>query len=141
MWCMALVITMSTHTYVVRRLGIGSLARWGFAAGALVACLPALLCSGLLFTVVDIVRRVVEGWRDVGVSVLGQRIALNMVDLLHLQQFLDTLRTIDALGILGILLLGLILAAALGLIVAISFVLLGLFYNLTGRMELELVEK
>ncbi len=130
-----------SHTYVVRRLGIGSLIRWGLVAGAVVACLPALACSALFFSVVSALRSIIEGWRDVGVTLLGQRLALNMVDLLQLQQFLDALRALDAIGVFGILLLSLVLALALGIVVAIALALLGLFYNLTGRMELELVEK
>ncbi len=132
---------MSSHTYVVKQIGIGSMARWGFAAGALVACVPAFMCSALFFAASESIRRIVEGWRDVGVTLLGQRLALNMVDLLHLEQFLNILRAIDALGVLGILLAGLILVALLGLFVALAFVLLGLLYNLTGRMELTMVEK
>ncbi|MGB8647474.1 MAG: hypothetical protein WCF84_19735 [Anaerolineae bacterium] len=130
-----------SHTYIVKHLGIGSLARWGLIAGALVACLPALACSALVFTMVATVRRIVEGWRDVGITVLGQRLGLNMVDLLQLQPFLDALRAVDALGVFGILLIGFAVAVALGVIVAITFALVGLFYNLTGRMELELAEK
>ncbi len=90
--------------------------------------------------VVAAVRRVVEGWRDVGVSFLGQRLSLNMLDLLHLQSFAEVLRNLAGLGVFGILLLALALAALLGLIVALALVLLGLFYNLTGRLELDLQE-
>ncbi len=132
---------MSRHTYVVERLGIGSLARWGFAAGALVACFPAFACSGLFFVAVAAAHRTIESWRDVGVTLLGQRLALNMVDLLRLQYLLDWLRALDALGVLGILLLGMVFAAGLGALVALSFALLGLFYNFSGRMELTLIEK
>ncbi len=132
---------MSTHTYVVKRIGIGSLAWWGFVAGALVACVPMLLCSFSFFTLIGTARRIVEGWRDVGISILGQRIGLNMVDLLHLDQLLNTLRAADAVGILGILFLGLVLIALAGLLVAASLALLGLLYNLAGRMELTMVEK
>ncbi len=132
---------MATHSYVIKRLGIASLARWGFAAGALVACLPAFACSAIFFTAAAALRAIVEGWRDVGISFLGQRLSLNLVQLLQLQSFADTLRTLAGLGVFGILVLWLALAAALGLIVALVLILLGLFYNLTGRLELELAEK
>ena len=112
---------MSTHTYVVKGLGIGSLARWGFAVGALVACLPAFMCSLIAFAVSRSVHRIVEGWQDVGVTFIGQRLSLNMVDLLHLGQFLNVLRALDALGVFGILLLGMLLVALLGLLFALSF--------------------
>ncbi len=132
---------MNSRTYIIKRLGLGSLARWGFAAGALVACLPAFACSAIFFTVVAAVRRIVESWRDVGISFFGQRLSLNLIDLLQLQSFADTLRTFSGLGVFGILLLWFALAAALGLIVAVVLILLGLFYNFTGRLELELAEK
>ncbi len=132
---------MAAHSYVIKRLGIASLARWGFAAGALVACLPAFACSAIFFTVVAAVRRVVEGWRDVGIDFLGQRLSLNLVQLLQLQSLADTLRSLAGWGVFGILILWLALAAALGLVVALAVILLGLFYNLTGRLELELAEK
>ncbi len=132
---------MVSHSYVIKRLGLASLARWGFAAGALVACLPAFACSALFFTVAAGLRRVVEGWRDVGIEFFGQRLSLDLVRLLQLQSFADTLRSLAGLGVFGILALWLALAAALGLIVALTLLLLGLFYNLTGRLELELAEK
>lgn len=132
---------MNSHTYVVRRLGLGSLVRWGFAAGALVACCPALALSALLFIVTASLHRVVEGWRDVGISLLGQRLSLDLVELLHLQKFLDLLRAADALGVFGILLAGLTLSLVLGFVVAFALALLGVFYNATGRLELEVQEK
>jgi hypothetical protein len=132
---------VNSRTFVIRRLGITSLARWGFVAGALVACLPAFACSALFFSVVAAVRRALEGWRDVGLTFLGQRLSLDLIQLLHLQTFADALNSLAALGVFGILLLWLMFAAALGLVVALSFMLLGLFYNLTGKLELELAEK
>ncbi len=132
---------MPSRSYVIKRLGIGSLARWGFVAGALIACLPASVCSVIFFSIAAALRRLVETWRDVGVTVLGQRYSLDFVQLLQLRSFVDALRGIDALGILGILLLALVLAVAMGIVVGLSLVLLGVFYNFTGRLELELAEK
>ncbi len=132
---------MASHTFVITRLGIASLARWGFAAGALVACLPALACSALFFSITAATHRVIESWRDVGFSLLGQWLSLDLIQLLHLQTFANALNSLTALGVFGILLLWLVLAAALGLVVALAFILLGLFYNFTGRLELELAEK
>ncbi len=132
---------MPTRSYVIKRIGISALARWGFVAGALVACFPAFGCSAIFFSVTAAVRGMVEGWRDVGLTVLGQRLSLDFVQLLHLNSFAQALSDINALGVLGILLLALVLALAVGVVVALSFVLLGVFYNLTGHLELELAEK
>jgi hypothetical protein len=132
---------LPTRSYVIKRIGISALARWGFVAGALVACFPAFACSAILFSITAAVRRIVEGWRDVGLTVLGQRLSLDFIQLLNLNNFDQALSSINALGVLGILLLALVLAFAMGVVVALSFVLLGVFYNFTGRLELELAEK
>lgn len=132
---------MPSRSYVIKRLGIGSFARWGFVTGSLVACLPAFACSAIFFSIVAALHRLVEAWREVGVTILGQRFTLDFVQLLQLRSFADALRSIEALGVLGILLLALVLATALGLVVALSFGLLGVFYNLAGRLEIELAEK
>ena len=131
---------MNSRSFVIRRFGIASLARWGFVAGALVACLPALLCSAIFFTITESVRRVVQSWREVGVDFLGQRVRFDFVELLHLQNFSDALNQVDALGLFGILLVALCLALALGLFVGLVLILLGLFYNATGRIRIELTE-
>jgi hypothetical protein len=131
---------MSTRAFVIRRFGIGSLASWGFVIGALAACLPAFLCSAIFFTLTSTVQRIVTSWRDVGISFLGQRLSLNFVDLLRLQNFYDALNTITALGWFGILLLALGIAALLGIFVALAFALFALLYNVTGRIKIELTE-
>jgi hypothetical protein len=132
---------LPTRSYVIKRIGISALARWGFAAGALVACFPAFGCSAIFFFITAAVHRIAEGWRDVGLTVLGQRLSLDFIQLLHLNSFAEALSSINGLGVLGILLLALVLALAMGVVVALSFVLLGVFYNLTGHLELELAEK
>ncbi len=132
---------MNSRTYVITHLGIASLARWGFAAGAIVACLPAFACSAVFFSILTAIFHTVESWHDVGLSFLGQRLSFDLVQALQLQSLVDLLQKLSALGVLGILLLWLGIAAAIGLIVALSFILLGLFYNFTGRLELQLAEK
>ncbi len=132
---------MNSRTYVITRLGIGSLARWGFAAGAVVACLPTFACSAVLYSILTAIYHVVAGWHDVGITFFGQRLSLDLVQELQLQPLVDLLQKLSGLGLFGILLFWLGLASAIGLIVALSFVLLGLFYNLTGRLELQLAEK
>jgi hypothetical protein len=132
-----------TRAFVIRRFGLGPLAQWGFIAGALVACLPAFVCSWFFFTLVQVLRGLLASWRDVGFDVLGQRISFNLVELLKLQDALQALTNIAAFGVLGIVLLALFMAAALGVFGAIVMALLGAFYNATGRLRIELepVEK
>lgn len=132
---------MPTHSYVIRRFGLASLARWGFTAGVLVACLPAFTCSALFFSITSEVYRIVGGWHDIGLTILGQRLSLDFIQLLQLDQFADGLKTIQAFGVVGILLLAVVIAAAMGIIVALSFALLGALYNFSGRLKIELVDE
>lgn len=132
---------MSTRSYVVKRIGLGSLARWGFLAGALVACLPGFACSTVFFWLTSSVYRVIEGWRDVGLTFVGQRLSLDLVQLLQLGALDDALKAVQTLGVFGILTLALLIAVMLGITVALSLVLLGVFYNLTGRLKVELAEE
>lgn len=99
------------------------------------------MCSGLFFTAVSALYGILQSWRDVGVSILGQRLSLNMIDLLHLRPLFDLLATLAGLGVFGILLGALALAAALGVVLALAMGLVGILYNLSGRMEIEVAEK
>lgn len=128
---------MKRRSLVIRRVGLGSLARWGFVAGALAACLPALACSWLLFTVTAGLRTLIAGWRDFGFEILGQRLSLNLVDLLNLQQVYDALTNISSLGVFGILLVAFGAALLLGGFAALVAAALGGLYNATGRVRIE----
>ncbi len=129
---------MSPRTYTLRRIGLGSLFRWGLVGGVVVACLPGLVCSTVLFSVARSLGDLLASWRDVGITVLGQRVALNLIDLLHLNDFYNLLLQLAGFGVFGILLLTILLALALGIFSGVVLLLLGLFYNLTGRIDVEL---
>jgi uncharacterized protein (DUF58 family) len=51
------------------------------------------------------------------------------------------IRQVDALGVFGLLLVALLLAVAFGAMFALAFGLLGIFYNLTGRVQVEVDEQ
>lgn len=131
---------MQTRQVIIRRFAIGPLAQWGFVAGLLIACLPAFVCSWALFAVVNAARNLIVGWSDVGVDLLGQRLSVNLVEVLSLQDLLGKLNGVAGLGVFGILLVALLLAGMLGVFGAIVLTLLGMFYNTTGRVRLELQE-
>jgi len=131
---------LNSRLVVIRRFAIGPLAQWGFVAGALVACLPAFVCSSILFSAVTALRGLISGWRDVGFEVLGQRISFNLVQVLNLSDLLQALTTIAGFGIFGVVILSFGLAAVLGIFGAVVLTALGLFYNATGRVQLELEE-
>jgi hypothetical protein len=131
---------MQTRALIIKRFALGPLAQWGFVAGVLIACLPAFLCSWIFFTLIQSLRGMIAGWRDVGFEILGQRLSFNIVEMLNLQEALQTLTSIAGFGVFGILLLALVVAALLGLFGAMVMTLIGLFYNATGRVRLEVEE-
>lgn len=131
---------MSTRALIIRRFALGPLAQWGFVAGALIACLPAFVCSWLFFTLVQAARGLLASWRDVGFEILGQRLSFNMLEVLRLEDVLELLTNIASYGVFGIVLLGMLVAAALGIFGALVMILLGAFYNATGRLRVQVEE-
>lgn len=131
---------MNRRELIIKRFALGPLAQWGFVAGVIVACLPAFLCSWVFFNLISALKGVIAGWRDVGLEVLGQRISFNLVELLNLQSLLQTSTTIAGFGIFGIFLLAIVLAALLGLFGAVVLTVIGVFYNTTGRLQIEVEE-
>lgn len=128
---------MQQRTIVIRRFALGPLAQWGFIAGALIACFPALVCSWVFFSLVQGLRGLLYSWRDVGFEILGQRLSFNLLEMMQLQDFSQTLTGIAGFGVLGIVLLALLFALALGVFGALILLLLGAFYNSTGRLQVQ----
>ncbi len=128
---------MQRRSFVVRRFGLGSLAQWGFITGALVACFPAFVCSWVFFALLQGLRGLLLSWQDVGFEVLGQRIGFNLLEMLSLEDLVQTLNGVTGFGVFGILMVALLMALALGVFGAIVLALLGLFYNTTGRLQVE----
>lgn len=131
---------MQTRQLVIRRFALGPLAQWGFITGALIACLPAFVCSWIFFTAVQGLRGLIAGWRDVGFEFLGQRISFNLVETLQLQTVLESLTSIAGFGVFGILFLALGAAALLGIFAALVMTVIGIFYNATGRLQMQVEE-
>lgn len=124
-----------SHRIIVRRFGIGSLARWGCISGALTALLPGLCLGWVVFAALRAARATVEGWQTARIALpLNQSLNLNFVDLLNLQSLLDALRSADAWGFAGVLLVAVGLALVLGLFVMLNVVLLGLLFNSAARL-------
>lgn len=128
---------MQKRTVVIRRFALGPLAQWGFIAGAIVACFPALVCSWAFFGLVQGLRGLLYSWRDVGLEILGQRLSFNLLEMMQLQDFSQTLTGIAGFGVLGIVFLALLFALGLGVFGALVLLLLGAFYNTTGRLQVE----
>jgi hypothetical protein len=132
---------MGARTLVIRRVQLWPLAQWGFIAGMLIACAPALICSWLLFTVMATARSVLSSWRDVGLTILGQRISFNLLEMMSLQGPYERLGELTAWGVFGMLAAALALALGLGVFGGAVLAALGAFYNATGRLKLEVEEE
>jgi hypothetical protein len=127
----------------VRRIRLASLARFGCLLGAVAAFLPSLLCGLLSLGLAGWLRRWLEGWRPMTISLLGTEFALfDPIQLLGLESLLARLQALTSAWwlvlILGVLALALLSGALLAAIVA----LVGLVYNLiaaaSGGLVVEL---
>ncbi len=114
--------------YRIRRLEVLAGARFGCAAGALLALPGGLLTGGLLCLIVSGVRRLLEGWQHVplDMGVLGQ-FSLDVVTLLHLNEWLAGARFFDqspGLVIGGVLLAAMLFLGSLGSFLGVAGALL-----------------
>jgi hypothetical protein len=136
---------MSRSTrYSIRRVSVGSLSRFGCLLGVLVSFVPSLVlgCGGLLM--VGGLRRLLEGWQQAQVQILGQPIPIDVIALLHLESLLRGARWADSLS-WGLFFLFVALGSGLGgLLFLLVGDLAGWVYNLvaafSGGLEVELTE-
>ncbi len=118
----------------IRRIDLGSLGRMGCLLGVIAAFLPSVLCGLLGLGLVSLLRRWLEGWQEVNISLLGQEIThLNFVQLLGLEKVLALLQTLGAASLPALFLVVLALALASGLFLAVTVGLVGLAYNLLAQ--------
>lgn len=132
---------MTSRALVIRRFALAPLARWGFVIGVLVACLPTFLCSWLVFALIGALTDLMSGWRNMGFELFGQRLRFDLVELLGLEGVYRSLNDLATFGVFGILLLTLGGGAMLGLFGALITTTLGLLYNATGRLKIEVDEE
>ena len=131
-----------SNRYMVRRIGLGSLSKFGCTLGGLASFLPSLIVawSGLLL--VGGLRRLLESWQRASIHVLGQEIRIDVVSLLNLESLLRTVQEIDSVS-WALVALFVVLGSLLGALVFLAMGnLLGWIYNLiasaSGGLEVEL---
>ena len=130
--------------YRIRRVGLGSLSKFGFVLGAVIYLLPSLLVGSGGLLAVRGVRRLLESWQQVELRLLGQPIPIDVVSLLHLEGVLRQVQLLDGLSVL--LLIAFVAAGCGigGLLFLIVGDLAGWVYNLvaafSGGLEVELGE-
>ncbi len=59
----------------IRSISLQSLGKTGCFLGIVLAILPSLLCGILGMTVVQILRRWLEGWEEISINILGRPIS------------------------------------------------------------------
>jgi hypothetical protein len=130
--------------YRIRRVGLGSLSKFGCLLGALVSFVPSLIlgCGGVLMA--SGLRSLLEGWERAQIHVLGQAIPVDVIALLNLESLLRGARAVDSLSwalFILVVILGSVLGGLLFLVVGD---LAGWIYNLVARLseglEVELAE-
>jgi hypothetical protein len=127
---------MSRSTrYSIRRVSVGSLSRFGCLLGVLVSFVPSLVlgCGGLLM--VGGLRRLLEGWQQAQVQILGQPIPIDVIALLNLESLLRGARWADSLS-WGLFFLFVALGSGLGgLLFLLVGDLAGWVYNLVAAFS------
>jgi hypothetical protein len=130
--------------YRIKRVGLGSLGKFGCLLGALVSFVPSLIlgCGGVLAA--SGLRSLLEGWEQAQIRVLGQAIPIDIIALLNLESLLRSARAVDNLAsalFIPMVVLGTVLGGWLFLLVGD---VVGWIYNLvaqmTGGLEVELTE-
>jgi hypothetical protein len=132
--------------YTIRRFAITPLARFGCVLGTLVSVIPACLCSLPGLWLVSAIRHLLEGWRSVTLfDMLGQKVTVNFIDLLNLNDLLRALRFFDDRAWLTLVAAIFFFCLTGGLAFTAIAAILGLGYNqlgaLSGGLVVELDER
>lgn len=127
----------------IRRVSLASLAKFGCLLGMVAAFLPSLLCGLIGLSLANLLRRWLEGWQEMTISLLGQEIArLDLVDLLALDRLLEVLQVLTSASGAVLALAVLTLAVVSSVLLAVITALVGLVYNLlagaTGGLIVEM---
>jgi hypothetical protein len=131
--------------YRVKRIGPGSLGKFGCVLGALVSFFPSLLLASVGMLLVGGVRSLLESWQQAEIHVLGQVIPVDAIALLNLESALRTARMLDGLSWLAAVGTVAVGCLAGGLLFLVAGGLGGWLYNLvaavSGGLEIELADK
>jgi hypothetical protein len=120
--------------YRIKRVGLGSLGKFGCLLGALVSFVPSLILGYGGVLAASGLRNLLEGWEQAQIHVLGQAIPIDIIALLNLESLLGTARTVDSLSstlFIPVVALGTLLG---GLLFLLAGDVAGWIYNLVARM-------
>jgi hypothetical protein len=130
--------------YRLQGISTLSIARFGCLLGWIITIIPSLTCGLVAWGILAAVRDWLKGWEQINLDLLGFKYSIDLIELLHLQEFLATLQGL--LGRASPLLLALVIVVGIvgGGLIALTLIVLGWGYNLlawlTGGLEVELRE-
>ncbi|MGD2207199.1 MAG: hypothetical protein PVH17_10495 [Anaerolineae bacterium] len=129
----------------IRRISLVSLGKMGCLLGAVAAFLPSLLCGVASLGLADLLRRWLESWHDVPISMLGREVVrFDFVQLLGFENLLDALQILTSASGASLFLAVLALSLVNGALLAAIIALVGLAYNLlataTGGIVVEMAQ-
>ena len=123
-------------------MGLASAAKFGVALGVLASLLPACLTGLVAIRGVTALRQLLEGATQARLTVLGQNMQLNLVEIARLGPTLESLRLLDGLGWALAATVGLGFLAAASVVTVFTVLLVTVGYNilaaLSGGLALEL---
>jgi hypothetical protein len=127
----------------IRRVGLVSLGKFGCLLGVVAAFVPSLLCGLIGVGLADLLRRWLEGWQEVTITLLGRALpSIDLVQMLGLEQLMEVLQVLGTASVPVLVLAVLAMALVSGAVLAIIIALVGLVYNLlaaaTGGLVVEM---
>jgi len=118
----------------IRRISLISLAQHGCLLGAIAAALPGLLCALLGLGVANLVRRWLESWQSMSISLLGREVArLDLVHVLGLEKLLHQLQHLGSIALPVVFLTVLAVALVFGVLLTAMLMMAGVAYNLLAK--------
>lgn len=130
--------------YRLQGISTLSIARFGCLLGWIVTVIPSLTCGLALWGILVAVRNWFESWERVSLEVLGLEYTADLIELLQLEEFLNTLQVVESRAFILIVALVILVGVLGGGLIALTLIVLGWGYNLlawlTGGLELELTE-
>jgi hypothetical protein len=127
----------------IRRVGLASLGKFGCLLGVVAAFVPSLLCGLAGVGLANVLRRWLEGWEKVTITLLGRALpSIDLVQMLGLEQVMEVLRILGTASVPVLVMAVLAMALISGAVLAMIIALVGLVYNLlaaaTGGLVLEM---
>lgn len=122
------------HRAAIMHIEYGSTLAFSFVIGTLLSLVPSLVSVMTAKWLVAATRTTMERWVDREVlSIMGQPISVNLIEVLGLTDQLARLQAWDALGGLATILAVLLLSLLGGLLLAFLVGLVTAAYNITAR--------